>query len=338
MIYIEHQSQDAAFWFGLERDLMTRQTLTDDVFLLWRVKPTVMIGRYQNIYDEIDLEFTKQSGMQVTRRLTGGGAIYTDPGSFQFSFINSQKEKQIDFSEFVAPVLSALRKIGLLVQMSGRNDLLIDGKKFCGNAQYRANGRVLHHGSILFDTDFARMARVLTPQKSDPEKLAKKGVQSVRARVTNLKEYLDKTVNTDMSAKNDITADEFKNLLLSHILSKNADIRALNGEEISKIESIHAPLFISHDWVFNNKPAFKMTKSARFSGGKLEICFNLKDYVICDCQISGDFFLSGEIEQVANSLNGCKYDKESVRAALSPVLREQTFYQITITDFLECLF
>jgi len=223
--------------------------------------------------------------------------------------------------------------MGFPAQMSGRNDLLIDGKKFCGNAQYRSNGRALHHGTILFDTNFEQMARVLTPQKSDPQKLTAKGVASVRSRVTNLSEYLD-----GHPYDKAMGSAEFRNLLLSNILPSDAKKQTLSNEEISKIESLHAPLFKSRDWVFDRFQKYEISKSKRFSGGKMELRFNMKNDMISECKILGDFFFAGEIDEVLQKLNGCRFDRDSLKSALSSLFCEQRFYQIGLDELLDCIF
>ncbi|MEL7608883.1 MAG: lipoate--protein ligase [Bacillota bacterium] len=324
MIYIEHQSLDPFFWFGLERDLLLGKDLPEDVFLLWHTEPTLMLGRYQNARAEIDEEYAKKRGIHVVRRLTGGGAIYTDPGSWQFSFIKREQDKQINFAAFVQPVLEGLRQMGLDVQMSARNDLLIDGRKFSGNAQYHYGGRVLHHGSILFDTDIEEMARALTV---DGEKLNLKGIRSVRQRVTNLREHLGEDMDTL----------GFGERLLEKLLPPDAKRRVLEPGDVQRIEREHASMFRSWDWVFGKSPEYQVVKSKRLPGGKVEVRLNVTDGVIMECGIAGDFFYAGDIDAVTGSLKGCRYDRERIFEALSKVTWDRSFYQIDLDELIECI-
>ncbi|HWR62391.1 MAG TPA: lipoate--protein ligase [Clostridia bacterium] len=324
MIYIEHDSMDPSFWFGLERELLQSDTLADDVFLFWRTEPTLMLGRYQNATAEINEEYARHHGIHIVRRLSGGGTIYTDPGSWQFSFIRRGYSKQIDFKEFVLPVFDGLRHMGLDVVMSERNDLLIDGKKFSGNAQHHCKGRVLHHGSILFDTDIEEMVRCLTV---DSEKIISKGISSVRQRVTNLKEHTSEAMD----------APDFRDRLLRFLLPDGIKRQALGPSDILRIQNNHAPMFKSWDWVFGQSPAFQVVKSKRLPGGKVEICLNLEKGVIVDCSITGDFFFAGEIDTVTERLKGCQYSRPGIYAALSDVMREQPFYQIGLDELTTCI-
>ena len=325
MIYIEHESMDPYFWFGLENDLMQNGALTEDVFLFWRTEPTLMLGRYQNAAAEINEEYANRRGIHIARRLTGGGAIYTDPGSWQFSFIRRERSKQIDFGEFVLPVLSGLKHMGLDVAMSERNDLLIGGKKFSGNAQYHSRGRVLHHGSILFDADIEEMVRCLTV---DNEKIISKGIHSVRQRVTNLREHIG----------GDLDALAFGDRLLPFLLPDNVKKRVLEPADITRIQNTHALMFRSWDWVFGKSPDFQVVNSKRLPGGRVNICLNLEKGVITDCSITGDFFFTGDIGAVTKKLKGCRYDRPSIYKALSGMMKEQPFYRISLDELMTCIF
>ena len=178
---------------------------TDDVCMLWQNAHTVVIGKNQNAFVEVDVDALQRDGVHLARRITGGGAVYHDLGNVNFSFISANSaETGLDFARFTAPIIKALASLGVHAELSGRNDLLLDGQKFSGNAQYSANGRTLHHGTLLFDADLAVLARYLRP---DEEKLKSKGIKSVRSRVTNLKPHLQ------ISA----TTGEFISLLAQHL-------------------------------------------------------------------------------------------------------------------------
>lgn len=324
MIYIEHDSMDPCFWFGLENDLLQDGTLADDVFLFWHTQPTLMLGRYQNAAVEINREYANQRGIHIVRRLSGGGTIYTDPGSWQFSFIKRKHSRQIDFEEFITPVLDALRRMGLDVSMSGRNDLLIAGKKFSGNAQHHTKERILHHGSILFDTDIEEMVRCLTV---DDEKFISKGIRSVRQRVANLKEHIQEDMDTLA----------FRDRLLPLLLPNGVKRQTLDSSHIQRIQNTYAPMFKSWDWVFGRAPAFQVVNSKQLPGGKVEVGLNLKNGIIVDCSIRGDFFFAGDINTITQRLVGCRYDRASIYAALFDVMGEDPFYQIKLDELMTCI-
>ncbi len=188
MIYIENNSTDPFFNFALEYYLITEKQLPEDqIFIFWRTEPTLMIGKYQNTIEEINEDYAKKNGIKVVRRITGGGTIYTDLGGWQFSFITKGLAETIDFNKYIGPVMEGLKKLDVPAEFNSRNDLVIHGKKFSGNAQCMLNGYTLHHGSLLFDTDFEQMVKCLTV---DDYKIISKGIKSVKERVTNISEHL----------------------------------------------------------------------------------------------------------------------------------------------------
>ena len=183
MIYIETGSTDVYYNFGLEYYFAAEKKLPQPVLLFWRTTPTLMVGKYQNILEEINKPYADAHKIRLVRRMSGGGTIYTDLGGWQFTFIEHSDQTQIDFSQYIGPVVDAVRELGADAGFNGRNDLLIGGRKFSGNAQYRLPGCIVHHGSLLYDTDLAQMAAATTV---DPYKIQSKSIKSVRDRVTNI--------------------------------------------------------------------------------------------------------------------------------------------------------
>ena len=146
MIYIETGSTDVYYNFGLENYFTVEKRLPDTVFLFWRTTPTLMVGKYQNILEEINKPYADAHGIHLVRRMSGGGTIYTDLGGWQFSFIQHREAGEIEFGQYIAPVIGALEEMGVTASFNGRNDLTIDGRKFSGNAQYRLGDCIVHHG------------------------------------------------------------------------------------------------------------------------------------------------------------------------------------------------
>ena len=175
MIYIETGSTDVYYNFGLEHYFATEKRLPDTVFLFWRTTPTLMVGKYQNILEEINKPYADAHGIHLVRRMSGGGTIYTDLGGWQFTFIEHSPNQQIEFAQYIGPVVDAVRELGADASFNGRNDLLIDGKKFSGNAQYRLGDCIVHHGSLLYDTNIEQMVASTTV---DPYKILLYGATS----------------------------------------------------------------------------------------------------------------------------------------------------------------
>lgn len=324
LIYIENDSLDPYFNFALEYYLLKELDLKDDVFLFWRTVPTLMIGRHQNTIEEINCNYVKEKKICVVRRITGGGTIYTDPNGWQFSYIVKKPFTNIDFSEYVKPVINALAQQGIEAKYNDRNDIYIKGKKISGNSQYCDERCGLHHGSILFNTDLNELVKAITV--SD-DKIISKGLKSVRERVTNVKDHFDREINSIA----------FKNLIVDEILRNNDKRYALTLKDIDRVNEIRDQKFKSWEWNYGKSPKFKIIKSKRYEGGKIEFHLNIKQGCITECKIYGDFFCKGDIDYVSCSLAGCFYKEDNIRAVLKEINAESIFYKFSIDELVNCL-
>ena len=304
MIYIDSASTDACENFALEDFVIEREGWHAPVLLFWRTRPTLMLGNFQNVYAEIDLPYAREKGLAVVRRRSGGGTIFTDPGSWQYScFFPHAKGEDADFRQAASGVCDALRALGVPAEFNGRNDLVVGGRKISGNARHVHPQGVLHHGSLLFDTDFETMQRALTPPA---DKIAGKGVASVRGRVANISEFLTQPM----------TALEFKKKMLDHLLSPSDEIYELSREESIEIAA-RADRYRSWEWNFANGPKFEISRKRRFAGGQVECALNVREGRIAEVRLYGDFFASGDLAPLYAALVGTRYERESLRAALS---------------------
>lgn len=325
MIYINSNSTNPYFNFALEEYFMTKKNLDDDkIFLFWRTNPTVMIGRYQNTYCEINEKYVKENNINVIRRNSGGGTIYTDMGAWQFTFIEkNHKENGISFEKFTEPIINTLRKENIDANFNSRNDLLIGKRKFSGNAQYRKDNSILHHGSILFNTDIKAMVESINVAE---DKIIAKGIKSVRERVVNISEVM----------KENITSEEFRDIILNSLL-KDSKTYTLNKQDINEINKIKKDKFESWDWNYGKNPVFNINRWKRFNGGRVDFKLDIKNGIIKTCVIEGDFFLSGDISEVENAFVNCKYVKKDISKLLDDINVNSYFYKITKEDLLECI-
>lgn len=325
MIYINSNSTNPYFNFALEEYFMTKKNLDDDkIFLFWRTNPTVMIGRYQNTYCEINEKYVKENNINVIRRNSGGGTIYTDMGAWQFTFIEkNHKENGISFEKFTEPIINTLRKENIDANFNSRNDLLIGKRKFSGNAQYRKDNSILHHGSILFNTDIKAMVESITVAE---DKIIAKGIKSVRERVVNISEVM----------KENITSEEFRDIILNSLL-KDSKTYTLNKQDINEINKIKKDKFESWDWNYGKNPVFNINRWKRFNGGRVDFKLDIKNGIIKTCVIEGDFFLSGDISEVENAFVNCKYVKKDISKLLDDINVNSYFYKITKEDLLSCI-
>jgi lipoate-protein ligase A len=302
MLEIINTSTDPFFNLALEEYLLNRQDIREDIFLLWQNHPVVVVGRNQNTVEEINQEFIHSRGIEVVRRISGGGAVYHDLGNLNFTFIaDDQPGIKLEFTRFTAPVIKALEIIGIKAEDQGRNDITIQGKKFSGNAQCRLYGRVMHHGTILFDSNLEDMQKALTV---DPAKISSKGVKSVRSRVTNIKEHAPS-----------LTIEEFRDIL-KNTIDKGRSSRELYPEELSAVESLRDNKFRTFEWVYGSSPPFNVRKSGRFNWGGIEFRLEVKKGHITECKIYGDFFATRDVGSIEQQLLGLRYQNEDMRHAL----------------------
>lgn len=286
LVYFEVESTESYVQFGLEQYLAGEKRLDDCAFLLWRTRPTLMLGRYQNVYEEIDLDYARAKGIDLVRRASGGGTIYTDLGGYQFSYIQPKERRDIEFQSFLTPLLEALRALGLPVEFNGRNDLILHGKKFSGNAQYLKKDYVVHHGSLLFDSDLEEMARATRLPRY---KMESKGIASVRDRVINLRSAL----------KKDMDVLAFKAYLLEALGVRQ--VQTLLPEELQRMHQL-ADGFRQEQMVFGRSPASSTILEGQFAGGRLAVQLQLKEGRIEELQFVGDFFADESVEEIEQRL------------------------------------
>lgn len=327
MINIINNCNNPRFNLALEEYALNHLHPENELVILWQNKPTVVVGRNQNTIEEVNENFIKKNDIQVVRRLSGGGAVYHDLGNLNFTYIiKGQKNVVSNFRKFTEPVLKALQSLGVPAEFSGRNDLTIEGKKFSGNAQYWSKGRLLHHGTILFNSDLKVVQDALLVKQ---DKLVSKGVKSVRSRVTNVASYLPEH----------FTIEEFKKVLLTHLLNEGKyQNYELTAEDLENIKNIMDERYNQWSWNYGKSPAFSTEKAMRFPGGRLELKLNVNKGLIKDIGIYGDFFGRKDVEELAKTLQGKKYQKDEIREILKSISFEEYFLAITIDQFLECLF
>lgn len=329
MISIRNECKNPHFNLALEEYAVKYLDPSEDYVILWQNEPSVIIGRNQNTIEEINSKYINENKINVVRRLSGGGAVYHDLGNLNFTFIvKNQKDVVSNFKIFTEPVINALRALNVQAEFSGRNDITIDGKKFSGNAQYYYGGRLLHHGTILFNSNLAVVQDALNVKQ---EKIESKGVKSVRSRVTNVYPYLQK----------EISIDEFKDTLLKFFLEdENYEQKELilSKNQLSKINELMENRYSKWEWNYGESPAFDIEKGKRFTGGKLELKFNVLDGVIKELKINGDFFGKKEVNELELQLTGKLYREKEVKNVLGNTDFESYFTGISIEDFIDCMF
>ena len=218
-----------SFYLAME-EFLARHIDEPDCFFMWQVEPTVIIGRNQVVENEVNLDYCRQHGIHVVRRKSGGGCVYADMDNVMLSFVTSEENVGIAFNRFVNMVLLVLRKLGIEATGTSHNDIMIGDRKVCGTACYHVSGRSIVHSRLLYDTNMDHMLHAITP---GPEKLEKKGIQSVRQRITFLKDYTS------------LGLDEVKKLIRDTLCVGE---RMLSPEEVAGIEQIEGQ-YLKEDFI-----------------------------------------------------------------------------------------
>lgn len=323
MIYVLNDSENPFFNHAIEEFILKNKE--EEAFILWRNRPSILIGRNQNTMTEIDEEYVKNEKIDVVRRLSGGGTVFNDLGNINYTFItkkNQDGNKLSDgFEKFALPVISALQSLGVNAVFTGRNDITIDGKKFSGNAQYHYRDKTLHHGTLLFSGNLEKLAKAL---KSKPLKLQDKGVKSIRSRVTNIADHLDK----------DMDVLEFKEYLKSYIMKYHNITQEykLTENEYSDTLKIQKERFESWDWNYGKSPKYNFSKEARFNSGTIEILMRTEKDIIEEVRIYGDYFGEKPVETLERFLLKTEHNQKNILKKLQQINTDEFIKGISIEE------
>ena len=309
------------FYFAVE-EYVARHYTDDDYFIGWRVNPTVMLGRNQLIDNEVNTDYCKEHKIDIFRRKSGGGCIYADKGCIQFSYISRSVNANEAFAAYMQRMADLLKGLKIDAQLSGRNDILINGTKVSGCAFYQLSNRSVLHNSLLFDTQLDHLSNALTPAK---EKLQSKGVESVRQRVTNVATY----TQLDILAFMDYVRQEMC----------GAEVLELTEDDMKGVAEIEKEL-ASDDFVYGKNPKYSLVRKHRFEGvGTLEAHIELKNNIIGSINMVGDYFLLGDIDHdFLSLLKGCEFTREAVEERLENIDLSTIIRGLKLRQFLRLLF
>lgn len=329
MRHVINSCTDPHFNLALEEFFLKHSPVADDLVILWRNAPTVVIGRNQNAHAEINQPFIRSNNINVLRRLSGGGAVYHDLGNLNFTFITTpQSISRHDFSTFTIPIIKTLASLGVQADFTGRNDLTIAGQKFCGNAQYIYQGRLLHHGTLLFDTDLTALSQALSGPQT---KYKSPAVPSTRSRVTTIRPYIKQTV----------TLADFEDLLLTTIFQHenvSYDRYELSSADCHSIDLLASSRYQDPIWNFGTPPSYNRSITQKFIGGTIEVLLHVQYGTISHATFYGDFFSNGNMDELATTLCGTAFTQESVATILRSWLAKHPIRDISLDDLLSCFF
>lgn len=324
MLLIDSPSTNAYFNIASEEYLLTHFP-TEDIFLLYVNAPSIIVGKFQNTLAEINLDYVREKDIKVVRRMSGGGTVYHDLGNLNFSFHTLLGQNDFgDFSVFTQPVLRMLNKLGVPAELKGRNDLLVEGRKFSGNAKLARQGKMIQHGTILLDSEMEVLGEAL---KANPLKFIDKATKSNRSRVTNLIHYLPE----------DTTTEGLKNLLTHEIINNNpgAERYELTAEDRDGIAKLMMEKYETWDWNYGFSPNYNFQKAAKLPAGFIEVHLDVEKGIIEKVKIFGDFFAPRPIEELEERLVGHKHEEAELRSLLGGLELSDYFGKVTVEEVME---
>ncbi len=330
MYFIDNKGiTDPRINLAIEEYALKTMDVEKDSFLLFYInEPSIIIGRNQNTIEEINTEFVEKNGILPVRRLSGGGAVYHDLGNLNFSFLTKDDGDSFrNFKKFTQPVVDALGKMGVHAELSGRNDILAEGRKISGNAQFATRGRMFSHGTLLFDTEIDAVVSALKVSK---DKIESKGIKSIRSRVANIVEFL----------KEPMTIEEFRLEILNSVFGGEENIQywELTEEDWNNIHALSEERYQQWDWNYGKSPKFNMKHSHRFPTGGVDIRLEVNKGIMEEVHIYGDFFGVGDIVEVEQLLTGKPYSKEAIEEALDSIDVPKYFGGVTKEEIIQLMY
>ncbi|MCY1630860.1 lipoate--protein ligase LplJ [Bacillus paralicheniformis] len=329
MLFIDNQNiTDPRINLAIEEYCLKHLDPEETYLLFYINQPSIIIGKNQNTIEEINTKYVDENGIIVVRRLSGGGAVYHDLGNLNFSFITKDDGNSFhNFKKFTEPVVAALKRLGVDAELSGRNDLMANGRKISGNAQFSTKGRMFSHGTLLFDSEIEHVVSALKVKK---DKIESKGIKSIRSRVANISEFLDQKMTTV----------EFRSMLLRYIFDTEGEIPEykLTGKDWKIINQISKERYQNWDWNYGKSPKFNLQHSKRFQAGSVDIRLEVQKGVIRECKIFGDFFGVGDVSDIEEKLTGVQYERKAIEEALQGVDIKHYFGNIQKEEFLDLVY
>lgn len=310
MRYLRNTCTDPYFNMAFDEYALEQLPLDEPLFYLWQNKPAVIIGLNQDAYAEVDMNYLRANGIALVRRVTGGGAVFHDLGNLNYTIVGRSTDLNRDYPDYARHVLHALQALGVDAELSGRNDILVCGRKVSGYAKRVYKDRLMVHGTLMYDVDLTTLEQVLNPP---PEKLAIKGVASVRSRVVNLCKYLPKVKSID----------DLRMRLEEHLSRGYRDSEVLLlDEQLQAIARMAHKKFATEDWNYRHSvpqgvDTTPMVRRGRLACGIVEVVLQVSDHSIVACRFGGDFI--GDLSPVAleKALVGVSYERKSILECLA---------------------
>ena len=330
MYFIDNKGiNDPRINLAIEEYALKTMDVEKDSFLLFYInQPSIIIGRNQNTIEEINTDYVEENNIIVVRRLSGGGAVYHDLGNLNFSFLTKDDGESFqNFKKFTQPVVDAMKKLGIKSELSGRNDILAEGRKISGNAMFSTKGRMFSHGTLMYNTNIDHVVSALKVKK---EKIESKGIKSVRSRVANIADFME----------NPITIEEFRMEILKSIFGGEENIQyyELTKDDWDNIYKLSEERYQQWDWNYGQSPKFNIQRNKKFASGFIDLRLQVKKGIMEQVHIFGDFFGVGEMKDIEEVLNGKKYEPHEISKALENIDIPKYFGGVSKEEFIKLIY
>ena len=324
MRYLRNENTDPYVNMAFDEYALEQLPLDEPLFYLWQNRPAVIIGLNQDAHAEVDIKYLKEHDIALVRRVTGGGAVYHDLGNLNYTIVGRSADLNRDYPEYTRYMLQALQALGVRAELSGRNDILVNGRKVSGYAKRVYKDRLMVHGTLMYDVDLGILEKALNPPA---EKLVAKGIASVRSRVMNLRECMPQVKDIK----------DLKERLERYLSHDYANAEYMLTEEAKQaIEQAAKRKFATQEWIYgkrepiarnSDKDAYmSINRASRLTGGRVEIELEIRDGHIATCRFGGDFIGNLPITAMEQALCGVRYERQALRQRLIP---------IGVTDYLD---
>ena len=298
---------DPTLNLAMEEYVLKNMPKDDSYFLFYVNRPSIIIGKNQNTIEEVNQPYIDEHGIDVVRRISGGGAVYHDTGNLNFSFVTDDDGNSFhNFKKFTEPIVEALQSLGVDADMSGRNDIQVGSAKISGNAMVKVKDRMFSHGTLMLNSELNEVQNAL---KVNPAKIKSKGIKSVRSRVANISEFLDEPLDID----------RFKEIILKTIFGEATQVEEyiLTDDDWKKIEQLSNEKYRTWEWNYGRNPKYNFEREEKFEKGFVQIKLDVKKGRIEHAKIFGDFCGEGDITELENALEGTMHEFDSIEEALS---------------------
>ena len=325
MRYLKNPSTNPYYNMAFDEYCLESLPIDEPVFFLWQNRPAVIVGFNQEVNTEVNLDYLKENGIDLVRRVTGGGAVYHDLENLNYTIVGRSEDLERDYPEYASLLAKALQTLGVPATLSGRNDILVEGRKVSGFAKRVCKNRLMVHGTLMYNVDVNVLTNVLNPSTT---KLQSKGIASVRSRVANLCDYLPEIPDIQTFSQR-----------LEEILSNNhSDTEyQLSETDLTNIQQLTDKKFATWEWNYGRSPKATLSHSARLACGTVEIHLTLAENRIASCRFGGDFLGNLPTTDLESALIDVVYNTESIRERLSTFTISDYFDKVTVEELIKLI-